>query len=148
MPGVTPRLTGHNARNAPGIIGYTMRPPVHECFCKSPMYLRQRPSHTSQASKDFCAYTTGRAVYSSTNHVYGCLNSVGNRRIYDPKTIGFWRVCSNFFSDRGTLGFLGGFDGYPGVIGGDRYSRVSESRAGSLPASVAVSSEAILTRDE
>ena len=24
MPGVTPRLTGHNARNAPGILGYTI----------------------------------------------------------------------------------------------------------------------------
>ena len=30
MPGVTPNLTGHNARNAPGIIGvYAINPGIH-----------------------------------------------------------------------------------------------------------------------
>ena len=32
MPGVTPSLTGHNARNAPGIMGvYAINPGIHCC---------------------------------------------------------------------------------------------------------------------
>ena len=61
------------------------------CFHESPMHLQQRPPRTSP--------TTQRLLFVPQNDVSAWENSVEHPPNLedDPKTIGFWQLCSNFF---------------------------------------------------